>query len=156
MGKYIESNLIKDEQIQYKATVSVWSLTPQIAVGLLLLPVFGIGLFFWAMAAITYYSTELGITNKRVIAKFGFIRRQTIEMNIAKVESIQVDQGVFGRICNFGTVLIAGAGDPKAPIPGISNPLEYRKHYFEVQEAIESAQSHSGNRTTPATSGVSA
>ena len=81
-----------------------------------------------------YYTTELAITNKRVIAKFGLIRRNTVEMNISKVESIQVDQGILGRIFNFGSVLVSGAGDPKAPIPGISHPLKFRKMFFEVQE----------------------
>ena len=89
---------------------------------------------FWASAAITYYTTELAITNKRVIAKFGLIRRYTVEMNISKVESIQVEQGLIGRIFNFGTVIVAGAGDPKAPIIGISTPLEFRKMFFEAQE----------------------
>jgi len=134
MISYVESNLIKDETVQYIGKISVWSLLPKILIGFILLPFFGIGVVVWASAAIDYYTTELAITNKRVIAKFGLIRRNTVEMNIAKVESIQVNQGIIGRIFNFGGVLIAGAGDPKAPIPGISNPLEFRKMFFEVQE----------------------
>lgn len=60
--------------------------------GLLLLSFYGLGLLLWISAAITYYTTELAITNKRVVAKFGLIRRNTVEMNISKVESVQVDQ----------------------------------------------------------------
>lgn len=134
MGSYIESNLIRDEKVQYEGKTSTWSLLPKILLGLILLPFYGIGLLFWASAAITYFTTELAISNKRVIAKFGLIRRNTVEMNISKVESIQVDQGILGRIFNFGSVLVAGAGDPKAPIPGISHPLKFRKMFFEVQE----------------------
>lgn len=134
MGTYVESNLIKDEKVQYEGKTSVWSLLPKILLGLILLPFYGIGLLLWISAAITYYTTELAITNKRVIAKFGLIRRNTVEMNISKVESIQVDQGILGRIFNFGSVLVSGAGDPKAPIPGISHPLKFRKMFFEVQE----------------------
>jgi uncharacterized membrane protein YdbT with pleckstrin-like domain len=134
MGLYVESNLIKDEKVQYEGKISVWSLLPKILLGLMLLPLYGIGLILWVSAAITYYTTELAITNKRVIAKFGFIRRNTVEMNISKIESIQVDQGILGRIFNFGSVIVSGAGDPKAPIPGISHPLKFRKMFFEVQE----------------------
>ena len=134
MGSYVKSNLIKGEEIQYEGKTSVWSLLPKILIGLLLLPAYGIGLIFWVSAAITYYTTELAITNKRVIAKFGLIRRDTVEMNISKVESIQVEQGIIGRIFNFGSIVVAGAGDPKAPIPGISTPLEFRKMFFEAQE----------------------
>ncbi|MBA6254409.1 MULTISPECIES: PH domain-containing protein [unclassified Colwellia] len=138
MGSYVISNLIKDEEVVYEGKTSVWSLLPKILIGLLLLPVYGIGLIFWASAAIAYYTTELAITNKRVIAKFGLIRRDTVEMNISKVESIQVEQGIIGRIFNFGSIVVAGAGDPKAPIPGISTPLEFRKMFFEAQEQNDS------------------
>ncbi|MCU7927790.1 MAG: PH domain-containing protein [Candidatus Thiodiazotropha sp. (ex Dulcina madagascariensis)] len=134
MGKYVKTNLITDEKIQYEGKTSFWSLLPKLLLGLILLPLYGIGLVFLASAAIAYYTTELAITNKRVIAKFGLIRRNTIEMNISKVESIQVDQGILGRLFNFGSVLVSGAGDPKAPIPGISKPLRFRKMFFEVQE----------------------
>lgn len=136
MGSYVESNLINGERIQYEGKTSLWSLLPNILLGLILLPVFGIGLIFWLSAAIKYYTTELAITDKRVVAKFGLIRRSTIEMNLPKIESIQVEQGIVGRIFNYGSILIAGAGDPKAPIPGISNPLKFRNQFFQVQESM--------------------
>jgi len=99
-----------------------------------LLPFYGLGLIFLGSAAITYYTTELAITNKRVIAKFGLIRRDTIEINLPKIESIRVEQGILGRIFGFGSVLVAGAGNPQAPIPGISAPIRFRNRFFEVQE----------------------
>jgi len=135
MGSYVASNLIHDEKIEYEGRTSAWVLTPKILIGLILLPLFGLGLIFFVSAAIQYFTTELAITNKRVIAKFGLIRRDTIEMNIAKIESIQIDQSLLGRLFNFGTIVISGAGDPKAPIPGISKPLQYRNKFFEVQES---------------------
>ena len=69
-----------------------------------------------------------------VIAKFGFISRRTVEININEVESIQVDQGILGRIFNYGTLVIAGAGDPQAPIPGISEPMAFRRAFIEAQD----------------------
>jgi len=134
MASYIESTLIKDEKVIYTGTVSLWSLAPYIILGFLLLLVFGIGLIFWLAAYIRYKTTELAFTNKRVIAKFGFISRRTIEINITKVESIQVNQGILGRIFDFGTLVISGAGTPQAPIPGISNPMQFRKAFMESQD----------------------
>jgi uncharacterized membrane protein YdbT with pleckstrin-like domain len=134
MVSYIESALIKDEKIIYIANVSFWSLAPIIILGILFLPVYGLGLIFWLVAFIRYQTTELAFTNKRVIAKFGFISRQTIELNITKVESIQVGQGVLGRIFNYGTLIISGAGNPQAPIPGISNPMGFRRAFMESQD----------------------
>ncbi len=135
MGGYVQSTLIADEAVIHEARVSIWSLAPLILVGFVLLPVWGLGLLFWAAAFIKYKSTELAFTNKRVMAKFGFISRQTIELNLSKVESLQVNQGVLGRIFNFGTLVISGAGNPQAPIPGISNPMAFRRAFLEFQDS---------------------
>ena len=139
MASYIEGILIKDEKVVYIAHISLWSLTPLLAIGLFLLPLFGLGLVSWLIAFIRYKATELAITNKRVIAKRGFIRRQTVELNINKVESIQVSQTVWGRIFNYGSLVISGAGAPQAPILSISKPLQFRRVFMETQD--QAAQS---------------
>jgi uncharacterized membrane protein YdbT with pleckstrin-like domain len=135
MASYIQGALIKDESVLYTGTTSLWSMTPVIVLGFITLPIYGLGLLFLLMAYIYYKTTELAITNKRIIAKFGFISRKTVEINITKVESIQVDQGILGRIFNFGTLVVSGAGNPQAPIPGISNPLQFRRAFTEAQDA---------------------
>jgi uncharacterized membrane protein YdbT with pleckstrin-like domain len=94
-----------------------------------------IGLGLLGAAYVRLKSTELAVTNKRVIAKFGFIQRQTVELNIGKVESIQVHQGIFGRMFNYGSLVISGGGNPQAPVPGISNPLGFRKAFMEAQDS---------------------
>jgi len=135
MSSYVEGALIKDERVVHVGNISLWSLWALLLGGFLLLPAFGLGLVFWIMAWVKYKTTELAITNKRVIAKFGFIRRSTIELNINKVESIQVDQSIGGRIFNFGTLIISGGGNPQAPIRGISDPLAFRRAFIEAQDA---------------------
>ncbi|MCZ2078335.1 MAG: PH domain-containing protein [Bryobacterales bacterium] len=140
MASYIEGALIKDERVMYIGHISLWSLSHLLFLGLLTLPLFGLGLVLWLMAYIQYKTTELAITNKRVIAKFGFISRKTIELNIARVESIQVNQGIAGRIFNFGTLVISGAGNPQAPIPGISDPMSFRRAFMEAQESAADAK----------------
>lgn len=81
-----------------------------------------------------YKTTELAITSKRIIAKFGFVSRSTIEINLPKVESLQVDQSVYGRLFNYGTLIVAGAGTPNLRIPGIADPLRFRKHFMEATD----------------------
>ncbi|MGL5359519.1 MAG: PH domain-containing protein [Shewanella sp.] len=134
MGSYVESALTKGEKVIYEGKTSLWSLLPMVLLGLLTLGFFGLGLVLWIAAAIRYFSTELAITNKRVIAKFGFISRTTIEINIQKIESIQVNQGILGRIFNFGSIVVSGAGNPQAPVPGISSPLNFRREFLNTQE----------------------
>lgn len=135
MASYVENTLIKDEKIIYEGKISIWSLLPLMLLGLIFLPVW-IGIVFWLAALIRYLTTELAFTNKRVIAKFGFISRKTIELNLSKVESLQVNQGILGRIFNFGTLIISGAGNPQAPIPGISNPMTFRRSFMEYQDQV--------------------
>ena len=139
MASYIEDALIKDEKVIYIGNISRWSLAPLIILGGFFLAAWGFGLVFWVAAYIRYKTTELAFTNKRVIAKVGFISRQTVELTISKVESIQVHQGVLGRIFNFGTLIISGAGNPQAPIAGISNPMGFRRAFMEAQDSAGTA-----------------
>ena len=134
MQSYVEGALVKDEKIVHLGHISLWSLWHLIALGVVLLPAFGLGLIFLIMAYVRYKTTELAITTKRVIVKFGLIRRRTIEININKVESIQVDQEILGRVFNFGTLVISGAGNPQAPVAGISSPMDFRRAFIEAQD----------------------
>jgi membrane protein YdbS with pleckstrin-like domain len=151
---YIESSLVAGETLLHRARVSWWT-----QVGLLLLAVltFGIAIAFGVMATldvttkrvitgvivliglafilrawIRAQSTELAITNRRVIAKFGFVQRHTIEINLEKVEALRVDQGFLGRILNFGTIHITGSGGSVEPIPQIADPLVFRRKFMEA------------------------
>jgi len=139
MTSYVEGALVKDEKIVSVGHISLWSLWHLIALGIILLPAFGVGLVFLIWAYVRYKTTELAITSKRVIVKSGFIRRRTIEININKVESIQVDQEFLGRMFNFGTLVISGGGNPQAPVAGISSPMEFRKAFIEAQDQTKAA-----------------
>ena len=137
MGSYIQNTLIKDEKIIHEGKVSVWGMLPLIIAGFIFLPVIGMGLIFWLAAFIQYKTTEVAFTNKRVIAKFGFISRRTVELNLAKVESMQVNQSLFGRMFNYGTLIVSGAGNPQAPIPNIDNPMAFRRAFMEFQDQVK-------------------
>jgi uncharacterized membrane protein YdbT with pleckstrin-like domain len=82
---------------------------------------------------INYLSAEFGITNQRVIVKEGFLKRKTIEVFLKSVESVQVDQSIWGRILNFGTVIVSGTGGASDPFYMIRNPLDFKK---QVQQRL--------------------
>ena len=128
---YIDDSLIEGEQILHRARVSWWSQAGLVALGVVLLVVV-VGLFFLIAAWIKVRSTEIAITNRRVIAKFGFVKRDTVEINLDKVEALRVEQGFFGRMLNFGTVFISGAGTSVAPIKDIADPLVFRRKFMEA------------------------
>jgi uncharacterized membrane protein YdbT with pleckstrin-like domain len=82
----------------------------------------------WARAAIRRVTTELAVTDRRVIYKSGLLSRHTLEMNRSKVESVDVDQSILGRVCGFGTIIVRGTGGSLEPIRMISDPLTFRSH----------------------------
>jgi uncharacterized membrane protein YdbT with pleckstrin-like domain len=73
-------------------------------------------------------TTELAVTNQRVIYKTGLLARHTLEMNRAKVESVAVDQTLLGRLFGYGTVTVRGIGSALEPIRSIADPLGFRSH----------------------------
>ena len=72
------------------------------------------------------WTTETDVTNLRVVHKTGFIKRRTFEMSLDKVESVDVNQSILGRILNYGNVTILGVGEGKETITTIASPLEFR------------------------------
>jgi uncharacterized membrane protein YdbT with pleckstrin-like domain len=73
-------------------------------------------------------TTELAVTDRRVIYKTGVLRRHTMEMNRSKVETVGVDQSILGRMLGYGTVVVRGTGGSFEPIPFIGEPLTFRNH----------------------------
>jgi uncharacterized membrane protein YdbT with pleckstrin-like domain len=71
-------------------------------------------------------STEIVVTDRRIIFKEGVLRRRTMEMNMNKVETVDVVQTIAGRILNFGAVLIRGVGSSYEPIGMVADPLALR------------------------------
>ena len=101
-----------------------------IRVGLLLAALIALflGLFQLIRAWIVAVNTEIIVTSRRVIYKTGFVSRNTVEMNLDKVESVLVQQSILGRMLDFGTVIIRGVGAGLEPVDNIGAPLELHRH----------------------------
>ena len=127
MASYVDSALTEGERVLYTGHLSWWTQFWYLVFFFLIVPL----IIAWVRRS----STELAITNKRVIAKFGFVTRDTIEINLQKIETVQVHQGVMERLLNYGTIMIAGGGTPQEPIPGVADPMAFRKAFLEAQEA---------------------
>lgn len=147
---YISNNLMVGEEIIQSATLHPIIYLKSIAALICALFIFSmdvrdsgsvgsmvllVALALAAHAYIIKISTEFTVTNKRVVAKMGFISRQTVEINLSKVESMTVDQTILGRILNYGTVYVSGTGGAHAPFYYIADPLSLRKTVNEQVEA---------------------
>ena len=121
MGSYINKNLIKGETIEYEAKLH-WKIYFTLS-----------GLFtLFIYPYIRQITNEFVITNRRVVVKRGLFARTTFEMNLNKIETVNVDQSIWGRIFGFGTITIVGTGGTRELVGSISKPLEFRRKIQEV------------------------
>jgi len=149
---YIEKNLMNGENILYRARLH-WVVFLWPVIWLIVAAMFFsrgtdgavmagrlfilIAVFKGIESFITFSTSEFGVTNQRVIAKVGFIRRNSIEIFLAKLEAIQVNQSILGRILGYGSITVSGTGGTRDPFHNISNPLELRR---KIQEQISTLQ----------------
>jgi uncharacterized membrane protein YdbT with pleckstrin-like domain len=135
---YVDSSLLPDEQIVYKATLHwtiFWQCWLIILIGiasLIFQPIVGgliifVGLLVGLRKFIEYKTSEFAVTTKRVIIKVGVFRRRTLELLLRQVEAISVDQTVLGRMLGFGSVTLTGTGGVREVFHNISSPLEFRR-----------------------------
>lgn len=162
LGPYTTATLQADERPLHRTTLHWMVLVVPMFVALFTLIVIGpIGMiaawkgqsWIWlllvipiaiaASAVLGVKTSELVITDRRVLIKVGFIQRQTFEMFISKIESVAVTQGVIGRFFNYGTVEIRGTGGSSESFATIAAPLQFR-------DAIQLVQSQSEKPIYPA------
>ncbi len=121
MGAYVEGNLVRGEAIAYEAKLHwIVFLTLRSLLTLFIAPM------------IERWTSEFAITNKRVIIKVGLVSRRTVEMNLSKVESVNVDQSILGRILGYGSIMVIGTGGTREGFKNIAKPLLFRKAFQEA------------------------
>ncbi len=158
---YIEKNLVPGETVLYKTRlhwiVLVWPvlaglLLAGVALALLVggvevhakgaaysaLTIVAVLLFLAAVVLISgglirRNATEIAVSNQRVLIKTGLLARKSIEVMLAKIESIGVDESAAGRMLGYGTVIVRGTGGTFETFPRIAHPNEFRR---QVQQQI--------------------
>ena len=89
--------------------------------------VVAVAALFWTLRAWFHrWTTETDVTNMRVVHKTGFIKRRSFEMALDKIESVDVDQSILGRLLNYGDVTVNGVGEGREKIRTIAAPLAFR------------------------------
>lgn len=128
---YIEKSLGEGERVIARAHLHwVYLLAA------LLAAITVIGLVITIPILIRYYTTEIGVTTHRFIFKTGWIRIDTQEIALNNIEGVQVHQSIWGRIFNFGKIVIEGTGVDAVQLPSmIGDPIAFRR-------GIETAKSN--------------
>lgn len=159
-GNFVQNNLMQGEKIIHRAVVDWYIYIESILWVFMTIAVVGFGSFVLDMshrflslivivmliivvrsfssAFMHQYCTELAITDRRVVAKFGFIRRDVIELPLEKIESVILDQSVLERIMDAGSIAVRGTGVAMAPVRFIDKPMDFRN---KLNEAIAAAKS---------------
>ena len=145
MGNYVNSHLDPGETVAYEGRLHwIVYLTPMLILGVGIgvalsglyaggLALLAMGLVSLLVAWVRQVSSEFAVTDRRVIIKTGWLSRRTIELNMSKVESVQVDQDILARLLNYGTITVIGTGGTKEPFALIDDPMSFR-HAVQQQQ----------------------
>ena len=86
---------------------------------------------------IRIWTTEIAITNRRLICKRGWIARKTDEINLNRIEEVNLEQSVLGRLLGYGKVFCQGTGSADIELPTMADPLRFKKELQEAQVKAE-------------------
>jgi hypothetical protein len=146
---YVDQHLNSGEAVVHRTTlhpiIYLWgALLSLMALVLLFAPgAVGLGLTLLVPAALVlgvewlrYTNSEFAVTTSRVIIKVGWISTHTLELQLAKVEALSVDQDLLGRVLDYGTLIVGGTGGTKEAFKYIKGPIAFRQ---AVQQQTELA-----------------
>ena len=134
---YIEQSLSTGEKIEglFKLHWVAW--IPMVIWIILAIPTLGITLILAVYEYLRLKFREQGVTNKRVILKKGIISRRTEEMKLTSIETVEINQGILGRIFGFGTVKVTGRGISDLMFKRIDDPMAVKRQIESVGNPVQ-------------------
>ena len=125
---YVEKALVSGESVRHRGhfhwmqrvSAYIWLI---VAIGLIML--------------IRMWTTEIAITNRRLIYKRGWIARKTDEISLKRIEEVNLKQGIGGRVLGYGKVTVHGMGGGDIALPTIGSPLEFKRELQAAQARAE-------------------
>ena len=158
---FIDDNLVPGEQVAHRAKLHwmVFALPVGfVSLGVLLLGLLaghrwigglflGIGAVLLVRPYLFFQFSEFGVTDRRVLAKFGLVSRESLDQMLDKIETVQVDQDILGRLLGYGSITVVGTGGTREIFSRIADPFAFRK---AIQERIVALHGPSGHAPAPA------
>jgi len=133
---YIEDSLSAGEKVEGLFKLHWFAWVPMVLWLILGVVTFGLT---WLVALYEFLRLkfiEQGVTNKRVVLKKGIISRKTEEMKLTSIETVEIDQGVWGRIFGFGTVKVTGRGISDVVYRGIDDPMAVKRQIESISNPV--------------------
>ncbi|MEQ1607814.1 MAG: PH domain-containing protein [Hyphomonadaceae bacterium] len=129
---YVERALTAGETVKFKAKIH-WIIWLRAWAALILFGVLLFGIVIFVRDLVFMLTTEVAVTNSRLIKKWGWPGLHTSELELSSVEAVSVDQTLWGRLFGYGRVQIHGTGDDVWSSPLIAAPVQFRR---EVESAL--------------------
>lgn len=143
---YVDEVLAPGETVRVRARLH-WLLWARAWAMLILLGIIIVGIVLFVLDFTRLSTTEVALTNYRLIHKTGFLARHARELQLTSIEAVNVDQGVWGRLLGFGRVTVHGTGDDTWVTPMIANPIGFRR---ELEAALSQvARAPRASQTQP-------
>lgn len=124
---YIQESLSNGEEVRELFRLHWFSKIPMVIWVILAIPTLGLTLLLALWEWLRLRTIEQGVTNKRVILKKGIISRKSEEMKISSIETVEIIQGVIGRVFGFGTVKVTGRGISDVVFKKVSDPMDVKR-----------------------------
>jgi uncharacterized membrane protein YdbT with pleckstrin-like domain len=129
---YLDESLGPDEKIVARFALH-WTAKGRLILGIVLIPVV-VGIFITIYEWLRLRAIELGVTTHRVVRKTGIISRETEEIRLSAIETVDLSQSTWGRLLGFGDVRVTGRGESNMLLHRVADPVG-------VKRSIESAYS---------------
>ncbi len=131
---YVDKTLGAHETILHRAYFH-WTYTLTAFAALIILGIALIGIWIFLSMMIRLFTTEIVVTSQRFVYKTGWISRKTQEVNLEKIEEVNLDQSVAGRLLGYGRLRIQGTGVGAIDLPLVANPLKLRRRITDAKAA---------------------
>jgi uncharacterized membrane protein YdbT with pleckstrin-like domain len=133
---YIDESLSTGEEVVALFRLHWFSKLPMVLWIVLAIPSLGLTLFLALYEYLRLRFMEQGVTNKRVILKTGIVSRRTEEMKLSSIETVEIDQGIVGRMFGFGTVKVTGRGISDVVFARIDDPMAVKRRIESISNPV--------------------
>lgn len=121
MGSYVNNNLFRNENVVFETSYHWIHYFSWVSL-------FTLGIY----PTLQNYTDEFVVTDRRIVIKKGIISIYTLEMNLERVETVNVDQSILARILGYGHITIVGTGGTRENFNDIRRPLEFRRSFMDL------------------------
>lgn len=121
MGSYVNNNLFRNENVVFETNYHWVHYISWVSL-------FTLGIY----PTLQSYTDEFVVTDRRIIIKKGIMSIYTLEMNLERVETVNVNQSILARILGYGHVTIVGTGGTRETFNDIRRPLEFRRSFMDL------------------------